>query len=202
MSHSSFGSAFVLLFLTLDPFGNIPFFVAILRCLPPERRLPVALREILIAYVVLLGFIWMGHGLLAIMGLSEPALAVAGGVILFLIAIKMIFSSASEIFGGEQGAASAVEPLVFPLAIPLLAGPSALATVLILAASQPALQSTWTLALTGAMTITGVILLLSSKVVHWVGDSVMQALEKLMGLLLSAIAANLMLGGLHQWLNH
>ncbi|SCC94373.1 conserved membrane hypothetical protein [Thiomonas sp. X19] len=195
MAQNDFGSAFILLLLILDPFGNLPFFIAIMRQLPKQRRLPVALREIGIAYLVLLGFMWGGQGFLRIMGLSQPALEVAGGVILLLVAIKMIFSTTSEIFGGTDGK----EPMVFPLAVPLLAGPSALATVLLLTSRQPGQMWTWVAALSGAIVITGGLLLMAETLLKWVGDSVMRAGEKLMGLILTAIAVNMLLGGLRTY---
>lgn len=195
MAQNDFGSAFILLLLILDPFGNLPFFIAIMRQLPKERRLPVALREIGIAYLVLLGFMWGGQGFLRIMGLSQPALEVAGGVILLLVAIKMIFSTTSEIFGGTDGK----EPMVFPLAVPLLAGPSALATVLLLTSRQPGQMWTWVAALSAAIVVTGSLLLMAETLLKWVGDSVMRAGEKLMGLILTAIAVNMLLGGLRTY---
>ena len=198
MAQNDFGSAFVLLLLILDPFGNLPFFIAIMRQLPKQRRLPVALREIGIAYLVLLGFMWGGQGFLRLMGLSQPALEVAGGVILLLVAIKMIFSTTSEIFGGGDGR----EPMIFPLAVPLLAGPSALATVLLLTSRQPGQMWTWMAALSAAIVVTGGLLLMAETLLKWVGDSVMRAAEKLMGLILSAIAVNMLLGGLRSYFMH
>lgn len=198
MAQNDFWSAFILLLLILDPFGNLPFFIAIMRQLPKRRRLPVALREIGIAYVVLLGFMWGGQGFLHLMGLSQPALEVAGGVILLLVAIKMIFSTTSEIFGGGDGR----EPMIFPLAVPLLAGPSALATVLLLTSRQPGQMWTWMAALSAAIVVTGGLLLMAETLLKWVGDSVMRAAEKLMGLILSAIAVNMLLGGLRSYFLH
>ena len=196
MAHDDFWSALVLLLLILDPFGNLPFFIAVMRKLPPKRRLPVALREIGIAYVVLLAFMFGGHGFLKLMNLSQPSIEVAGGVILLLVAIKMIFSTTSEIFGGsEEGR----EPMIFPLAVPLLAGPSALATVLLLASRQPGEIWTWVGALSSAVALTGGLLLMSETLLKWLGDSVMNAAEKLMGLILTAIAVNMLLSGIRSY---
>ena len=195
MLHNDFWSAFVLLLLILDPFGNLPFFIAIMRQLPESRRVPVALREIGIAYLVLLMFMWGGQGFLSLIGLSQPSLEVAGGVILLLVAIKMIFSTTSEIFGGDDGR----EPMIFPLAIPLLAGPSALAAVLLLTSRQPGQLWTWVAALTAAIVVTSSLFLMAETLLKWVGDSVMRAGEKLMGLILTAIAVNMLLGGLRAY---
>ena len=195
MPQDNFWSAFILLLLILDPFGNLPFFIAIMRKLPERRRTPVALREIGIAFIVLLGFMLGGKGFLEVMNLGQPSIEVAGGVILLLVAIKMIFSTTSEIFGGGDGR----EPLIFPLAVPLLAGPSALAAVLLLASRQPSEIWTWVGALTAAVTLTGGLLLMSEHLLKWLGDSVMNAAEKLMGLILTAIAVNMLLGGLRSY---
>ena len=195
MPQDDFWSAFVLLLLILDPFGNLPVFISIMRGLPEKRRLPVALREIGIAYVVLLLFMWGGQGFLRLMSLSQPALEVAGGVILLMVAIKMIFGTSDDIFGG----AGDREPLIFPIAVPLLAGPSALATVLLLASRQPSDFFTWVGALTAAITVTGGLLLLAEPLLRWLGDSVMQAAEKLMGLILTAVAVQMLLSGIRSY---
>ena len=195
MPQDDFWSAFVLLLLILDPFGNLPVFISIMRGLPEKRRLPVALREIGIAYVVLLLFMWGGQGFLRLMSLSQPALEVAGGVILLMVAIKMIFGTSADIFGG----AGDREPLIFPIAVPLLAGPSALATVLLLASRQPSDFFTWVGALTAAITVTGGLLLLAEPLLRWLGDSVMQAAEKLMGLILTAVAVQMLLSGIRSY---
>lgn len=195
MPQDDFWSAFVLLLLILDPFGNLPVFISIMRGLPEKRRLPVALREIGAAYVVLLLFMWGGQGFLRLMSLSQPALEVAGGVILLMVAIKMIFGTSADIFGG----AGDREPLIFPIAVPLLAGPSALATVLLLASRQPGDFFTWVGALTAAITVTGGLLLLAEPLLRWLGDSVMQAAEKLMGLILTAVAVQMLLSGIRSY---
>jgi len=132
MDHT-FISAFVLLLLVLDPFGSLPIFISVLRNVEPARRTRVALREACIAFVVLLAFMFAGQGFLRLMHLSERSLEVAGGVILLIIAIRMIFASGGEVYTAQGKR----EPFVFPLAVPLLAGPSAMATVLLLASRQP-----------------------------------------------------------------
>ena len=129
MDHS-FLSALILLLLVLDPLGSLPIFIPIMRAVPKERRTRVAMREVGIAFCVLFAFMFVGESFLQVMHLSERSLEVAGGVILMIIAIRMIFGgSAESAYGLEPGK----EPLIFPLAVPLLAGPSAMATVLLLA---------------------------------------------------------------------
>ncbi|MFY7866475.1 MarC family protein [Roseateles sp.] len=195
MDHS-FLSAFILLLLVLDPLGSLPIFISIMREVPKERRTRVAAREVGIAFVVLFAFMFLGGTFLEVMHLSERSLEVAGGVILLIIAIKMIFGSSSEsAYGLEPGK----EPFIFPLAVPLLAGPSAMATVLLLASRQPERIFDWIGALTAAMLVSGLTLLLADRIRKLLGDSVVSAIEKLMGLVLTAIAVEMILAGLKRY---
>ena len=195
MDHT-FLSAFVLLLLVLDPFGSLPIFISVLRGVPPQRRTAIALREVAIAFAVLLLFMVGGQGFLSLMRLSERSLEVAGGVILLIIAIRMIFAGGGEIYAADG---SGREPFIFPLAVPLLAGPSAMATVLLLASRQPARLMEWVAALTVAMVVSGAVLLLAGRIRRLLGDSVVSALEKLMGLVLTAIAVEMILAGLKRY---
>ena len=183
MDHS-FLSALVLLLLVLDPFGSLPIFVSVLQDVAPERRRRVALREVVIAFWVLLAFMLGGEEFLGLMRLSERSLEVAGGVILLIIAIRMIFTGGAEVFANETGR----EPCIFPLAVPLLAGPSAMATVLLLASRQP--ERLWSCvgARTLAMAVSGGVLLTAGRIRRWLGASMVSAIEKLMGLVLTAVA--------------
>ena len=194
MDHS-FVSAFVLLLLVLDPFGSLPIFISVQNGVPPERRARVALRETLIAFAVLLAFMLAGQGFLNLMRLSERSLEVAGGVILLIISIRMIFSGGAEVYASD----SQREPLIFPLAVPLLAGPSAMATVLLLASRQPDRMLHWIGALTLAMALSGIVLLTADRIRRWLGASMVSAIEKLMGLVLTAIAVEMVLAGLKRY---
>jgi MarC family membrane protein len=193
MDHS-FLSAFILLLLVLDPLGSLPVFIPIMRGVPQERRRLVAVREVSIAFCVLLAFMFLGNGFLRVMHLSERSLEVAGGVILLMVAIRMIFST-----GGVYGTPDGKEPLIFPLAVPLLAGPSAMATVLLLASRQPGRVMEWIGALACAMLVSGAVLVLCDRIRRLLGDSVVSALEKLMGLVLTAIAVEMVLAGLKRY---
>jgi MarC family membrane protein len=195
MDHT-FVSALVLLLLVLDPFGSLPIFIAVMRPVAPERRRRVALRESAIAFGVLLAFMFAGQTFLSLMHLSERSLEVAGGVILLIIAMKMIFASGGELYAGEG---SPREPLIFPLAVPLLAGPSAMATVLLLASRQPERLLHWVGALTVAMAVSTVVLLAADRIRRWIGSSMVAAIEKLMGLVLTAIAVEMILAGLKRY---
>ena len=195
MDHT-FLSAVVLLLLVLDPFGSLPIFVSVLRDVAPGRRTRVALREVAIAFGVLLAFMLSGESFLAVMHLSERSLEVAGGVILIIIAIRMIFGSGGDVYASEGPPR---EPFVFPLAVPLLAGPSAMATVLLLASRQPDRMLSWVGALAGAMVVSGAALLLCERIRRLIGDSVVSAIEKLMGLVLTAVAVEMVLAGLKRY---
>jgi MarC family membrane protein len=194
MDHT-FLSAFILLLLVLDPFGSLPIFISILGAVAPERRTFVAVREVLIAFAVLVLFMVSGQGFLTLMRLSERSLEVAGGVILIIIAIRMIFGG-GEIYGADIGKR---EPFIFPLAVPLLAGPSAMATVLLLASRQPDHLVTWIGALTAALAISGIVLLAANHIRRALGDQMVAAVEKLMGLVLTAVAVEMILAGLKRY---
>ena len=195
MDHN-FLSAFILLLLVLDPLGSLPIFIAVMRAVPKERRTWVAVRELSLAAIVLFAFMFFGDRFLQVMHLSERSLEVAGGVILLIIAIKMIFGTGGEsAYGLEPGR----EPFIFPLAVPLLAGPSAMATVLLLASRQPDRILDWMGALLAAMCVSGLTLLSADRIRRLLGDSVIAAIEKLMGLVLTAIAVEMVLAGLKRY---
>lgn len=194
MDHS-FASALVLLLLVLDPLGGLPAYISVLERVDPARRARLALRESVIAFLLLLAFMLGGQGFLSLMNLSERALEVAGGVILMIIAIRMIFARD----GVMPIEADGREPLIFPLAVPLLAGPSALATVLLLASRQPDRLLHWVAALAVAMGLCLLVLLSAARLQRWLGEPLVRALEKLMGLLLTAIAVEMLLSGLQRY---
>ena len=184
-------SATVLLFLVIDPFGNVPFFVAALKQVDPARRKRVVIRELLIAYAVMVVFLFFGQPLLKVLGISGPALTIAGGVILFLIALRMVFplrgqTSQEEIEG---------EPFIVPLAIPYVAGPSVLAVELLLMSDDPTRWPVWLLAISAARAMTAVIVLFGSQVAERLGSRGLIAIERLMGMILVAIAIQMFLTG-------
>jgi MarC family membrane protein len=184
----TFASATILLLLITDPFGNIPIFANALRQVAPERRHWVIVRENLIAFGVLLTFMFIGDSFMRVMNLSELSLQMAGGVVMFLIALRMIFppppSEATPIVG---------EPLIVPLAIPAVAGPSALATVMLLVSQAPERRLEWVAALVVTMVVGAVILLLAERIQRVVGERVVTAIERLMGLILVAVAVEMMI---------
>ena len=190
----TFASATILLILITDPIGNIPIFANALKHVAPERRPWVILREGLIAFVLLLSFMFVGSGFLRVMNLSELSLQIGGGVILFLIALRMIFPPPKS-DAPEETHEETHEPLVVPLAIPAIAGPSALATVLLLVSQAPEKRLEWIAALCVTMTVSAVVLVLAERIQRVAGDRFVVALERLMGLVLVAVAIEMMLRG-------
>ena len=188
----TFASATILLILITDPIGNIPIFANALKYVAPERRPWVILREVLIAFVLLLTFMFVGDGFLRVMNLSELSLQIGGGVILFLIALRMIFPPPA----GPETPESRVEPLIVPLAIPAIAGPSALATVLLLVSQAPERRMEWIAALCVTMTVSAVVLVLAERIQRVAGDRFVIALERLMGLVLVSVSIEMMLRGI------
>jgi MarC family membrane protein len=188
-------SATVLLLLVIDPFGNVPLVVAALRNVPPARHMRIVLRECAAAYVILVAFMLGGRTFLEWLHLSEQSLTIAGGIILFLIAIRMVFPRPEGIFGETPGA----EPFLVPLAVPSIAGPSALATVMLMVSRDPDRIGSWIVALTLAMAGTTLILALADRLQRWLGERVVIALERLMGLVLTALAVEMLLTGVRSF---
>lgn len=191
----TFISAVVLLLLVCDPFGNIPIFISALRDVPRERRRSIILRECVIAFGVLTLFAFVGQPFLKLLGLSEVSLQMGGAVVLMLVAIRMVFPTKEGVYGLPPGG----EPFIVPLAIPALAGPSALATVLLLVSRSPAQTLQWVGAIAVVMAICAVILAFADELQRLLGERVTVAFERLMGLVLAAIAVELMLRGIRSF---
>jgi multiple antibiotic resistance protein len=188
-------SAAVLLLIIMDPFGNIPVFHAVLNGMPAARRPWIIAREMLFAYLVLLGFLLAGEPLLGWLGLSQPSLSIAGGVILFLIALGMVFPR-----GGLHTELPGEEPFIVPLAVPMVAGPSAIAVLLLLVSREPERLAEWVLVLTVAWCATALVLVGSSFLLERLGRRALRAMEKLMGMLLIMMAVQMLLDGAAVWL--
>lgn len=189
---AEFVSAVVLLALVTDPFGNVPLVNAMLAGVPSPRRRLVILRECAIAFALLMAFMLGGHKFLEVMRLSESSLSIAGGVILFMIAIRMVFPGEGAALGAPPGG----EPFIVPLAIPFIAGPSALATVMLMATREPGKLVMWAMAVTLTMMLVTLILLAGERLQRLMGERLMQAIERLMGLILTAMAVEMLLGGI------
>jgi multiple antibiotic resistance protein len=191
-------SAVVTLFLIMDPLGNVPIFLSVLKNVPSERRRKIVVREVLIAYVVLLIFLLLGDHALSLLHIDQETISIAGGIVLFLIALRMIFPQS----GGFGADSLEGEPFVVPLAIPLIAGPSAMAALLLLQRADPGSS----LKLWGAMTIawglTAAILIAAPFFYRILGERGLAAMERLMGMVLVMISVQMLLNGINAFMAH
>jgi len=184
----------VLLFFVIDPFGLIPVYITLLGRLPAHRRAPVLVRELVIALFALVLFLFAGRYVLAALRISEPALLIAGALILFLIALPMIFPAVKLRLDSE----SQSEPLIVPLATPLFAGPSALTLVMLIGSGGgdwPTRLATVFLAWAAA----SLVLALGSWIAAWIGARGLIAVERLMGMFLVAMSVEMMLSGISRY---
>jgi MarC family membrane protein len=184
----------VLLFFVIDPFGLIPVYLALLGRLPPQRRARVLARELVIALFALLFFLFAGRYVLSALRISEPALLIAGALILFLIALPMIFPSVKLRLDSETQA----EPLIVPLATPLFAGPSALTFVMLIgngAGDWATRLGTVLIAWAAA----ALVLAVGNWIAAWIGPRGLVAVERLMGMFLVAMAVEMLLSGITQY---
>ena len=178
-------------FLLMDPIGNIPFFITILNPIPEERKKKIIAREMLIALFTILVFAVVGEKLLDLLDISMQTLSISGGIILFIIALRMIFSNdAAE----TSSNVTTKEPFIVPLAIPLIAGPSILAAVMIFAKKESN-SLTLILSIIIAWIISFIILLLSQNLKKVLNENTILALQRLMGLILTFIAIEMLLKG-------
>lgn len=185
-------AAVITLFLIMDPLGNIPLFLSVLKSVRPERRRRVLLREILLAYLVLLACLFFGGFVLQFLHLEQDTISIAGGIVLFLIAVRMIFPS--ERFGEADELGG--EPFLVPLAVPLIAGPSTLAVLLLLQRSAPGQAGWLLLALTIAWALSALILLSSTILYRVLRERGLIAIERLMGMILVMMAVQMFMNGI------
>ena len=190
-------SATLTLILIMDPLGNIPMFLSILNKIPDEnRRRKILIRELLLALLVLLVFLFLGRHLLQWLNLQPQSLRIGGGIVLFLIAIKMIFPHLGEIMGQfPEG-----ESLLVPLAVPLLAGPSTLAMLILLSSNAPEKWMSWLLAVILAWLLTSVIMICSGSLLRLLGEKGLVAVEQLMGMVLVTLSVQMSLDGFSDYL--
>ena len=191
----TFLNAFITLFLVMDAVGNVPVFLALLKHIEVKRRKVIIFRESLIAYGILSLFLFGGHSILKLFAISTEALGISGGLILFLIALKMIFPP-DEVVTRNQ---SLHEPFIVPLAIPFIAGPSTMAVLILMADQYPKHLIQWWGALSLSALLTMVILLFSSKLLKLMGQKLLAALERLMGMILATLAVQMLLVGIKHY---
>ena len=192
-----FVSATILLIIIMDPLGNIPVFHSLVGGYPRRRRLGIIAREMLIAYMVLMLFLLAGEAILGYLGLQQPALGVAGGVVLFLIALRMVFPELGTGTGMER---SVEDPFIVPLAVPMIAGPSAVAAVLLLVSRNPDKLILWWAAVTIAWGVSAAILLGSGLLMELLGHRTLRALVRLSGMLLIMMAIQMLMDGITGYL--
>jgi multiple antibiotic resistance protein len=195
MNWQEIASAAVTLLLIMDPLGNVPVFNSVLANCEPSRRTRIIIREVILALVILMGFLFAGNAILGFLGLSQSSLAIAGGVLLFIISMRMIFP------GRHSGSdvASDEEPFLVPLAVPLIAGPSTIAILLLLSSGEPERMLDWSVALFLAWSATAVLLVASPWLLRFLGDRGSRALERLMGMILVIVAVQMLLNGIRDF---
>lgn len=195
MEAMTFFSAAILLLLIIDPFGNLVLINSLLRDLPKGERQGLILRECLIAFAVLAVFLFAGNTILSTLGLRPATLSISGGIVLFLIALGMVFPTGERQFGevGEK-------PLIVPIAVPLIAGPSALAMLLLMATREPESLGKWLGALATALGISTLVLWLSPLFYEKLGRAATTAIERLVGMLLIMVAVQMFLDGVGEYL--
>ena len=191
MNWSEIAAVSVTLFLIMDPLGNIPLFNAILSNVAPEKRTKVILRELIVALLILVGALLAGNAVLSFLSLSQPALNIAGGVLLFIISLRMIFPGTEPVSSEDIS-----DPFIVPLAVPLIAGPSTIAVLLLLSSTQPEKLLDWTIALVIAWLGTMVLLVVSPSVLKFIGARGALALERLMGMILIILSTQMLLNGI------
>lgn len=188
-------SAVITLLLVMDPLGNVPLFISALRGIPPARAKKVIIRELLIALLILVIFLFAGRTLLSVMNIGNEALNVGGGLVLLIIAIQMIFPV-------DEHAGKTIpktEPFIVPLAVPYTVGPSVLATAMLLMSQDPDLWYRWLAAAFIAWLISALILSQAAAIRDWLGDKGVTAVERLMGMILIFLASQMLMTGIRDF---
>lgn len=184
------------LFLIMDPIGNAPLFNGILSSVPPERRTRIIVRELLLALGILIGFLLAGNAILSFLALTQSSLSISGGILLFIISLRMIFPGAEPVV--ESGVD---DPFIVPLAMPLIAGPSTIAVLLLLSSTRPDQLLGWGVALCFAWVGTTIILVFSPWLLKFIGSRGSRALERLMGMILVILATQMLLNGIRDFVH-
>lgn len=188
-------SAAITLFLIMDPLGNLPVFMSVLKSIEPKRRKIILARELIFSLVIMFTFLFSGQAVLDFLNVRQESVSIAGGIILFLIGLKMIFPQP----GGVTGLAAGEEPFIVPLAIPMIAGPSVLAALILLANQDHSRMLDWSIALGAAWLASATILMLSGTFHRLLGERGLTAIERLMGMILIMISIQMLLDGIGQY---
>jgi multiple antibiotic resistance protein len=193
MDLKAFVSAVFVVTLVMDPLGNIPMFMSALKEVPQERKRAVVARELFIALGIIMFFLLFGKYIVSLLAIELTAMSVAGGIVLFLIALQMVFPTQHSHFGDNPEG----EPFIVPLAIPLVAGPSTLTTVLLFSLQEPGKLGLWAGVVATAWLINAAILgWLADYLSRLLGRRGLLAMEKLMGMILTTISVQMVMTGL------
>ncbi len=192
----SFISSVITLALVMDGFGNIPLFIAALKKVAPERRKTVRIRELAIALIIMVAFLFLGIWFLRAFGIHEYSLSIAGGIILFIISVKLVFGGDEE----PKNDPKEDEPFVVPLAIPLVAGPAALSMVMITAAQQSNKFITLGAVIVASI-INSIILMASFPISNLLGKRGLIAIERLTGMILILMSVDMVMGGISTFMS-
>ena len=185
------------LFLVMDSFGNVPLYISILQDIPPSRQYKIIFRELLIALVVMIGFNFAGEALLSFLHIGYDTVQISGGIILFLLALKMIFPTAKD--SDEYNLKKIEDPFIVPLAIPLIAGPAVLASVMLFS-RQEKNSFVMVLAIFLAWLASLIILILAPIFSKWLGKKGIIAIERLMGLILVFMSIEMFMNGIQKFI--
>ncbi|ABQ13405.1 MarC family protein [Dichelobacter nodosus] len=189
----SLTAAILTLFLIINPLGNVPVFLSILKNLSPKRQRIVLLRELCIAYAIMVVFLFGGSSILHGLNISREAVSISGAIVLFIIALRMIFPLRSGSVMGADDTEGEEEPLIVPIAIPFVAGPSLLATLIMMVESDPSLTTRWFFAMTISWFISLLIFLCAPFFFKILRKRGLKAVERLMGMILISISVQMML---------
>ncbi|WP_432816930.1 MarC family protein [Sulfitobacter sp. JB4-11] len=191
-------TALVTMFVVIDPIGIAPLFLALTRGMTPARRRRVAIRATGTAAIVLALFAFFGEALLGFVGISMAAFRIAGGILLFLTALDMLFERRTKRREDKTGDEHAEDPAIFPLAIPLIAGPGAIASVILLMGERPGIEGMITVLGITALTLVvlTLILMASSVLDRAIGKTGIDVITRILGMLLAALSVQFVLDGL------
>ena len=191
-------TSFVALFIIIDPIGLTPIFIAITQGMDDSLRRKVALRSVLVSAFVISLFIVGGETVLGFIGISMPAFRIAGGILLFLTALDMLFQRRSKRRENQTEQELVDDPSVFPLAIPLIIGPGAIATVILIAGAKPGLVGIASTGFITALVLLAVFVFFSaaSRIEKLLGKTGIDVLTRLLGMLLAALSVQFVIEGL------
>ena len=190
-------SAAVMLFLIMDPLGNLPVVMSVLKSLARKRRYYVLARELVISLLIMMLFLFSGQAVLDFLNVRQETVSISGGIILLIIALRMIFPQP----GGVAGVPEGQEPFIVPLAIPMIAGPSLLAALILLSNQDQNRIVDWSLAVFGAWAATATILMFSGALSRVLGQRGLTAVERLMGMILVMLAIQMFMDGISAFLD-